>query len=419
MSLLNVAVIALLAVAAPLVVRAVPRTAVIPVVVVEILLGLAAGPHGLEWFTLDAPVNTLALLGVTFLFFLAGLEVDLRQIRGRLLARSITAYVVSLGLAVLAAALLDASGLIEGPLLVGVAFSATGLGLVIPILRDGGLLHSASGALAVGMASVAEFAAVIVLAVAFSTGSSPTADAVLLLALVALAVVVTVAGERVSRYSKLTALVDRLSGGTIQLRVRLSVALVVGFAALAEAGGLEVVLGAFFAGGILNVLDGEAMSKPALRDRLDGIGYGFLVPFFFVVSGARLDLSALSLWPDTLLLLPVLVVTLLVVRAVPLGLVCPRPWSKELLGVGFLCATSLPVIVTAAQIGVATGRLSSSTAAAMTTAGLVGVCLFPPIALRLLRGSSSDPVQSRGELGSRRDVELGEDPVEVGADRSG
>ena len=236
MSLLNVAVIALLAVAAPLVVRAVPRTAAIPVVVVEILLGLAAGPHGLEWFTLDAPVNTLALLGVTFLFFLAGLEVDLRQIRGRLLARSITAYVVSLGLAVLAAALLDAAGLIEGPLLVGVAFSATGLGLVIPILRDGGLLHSASGALAVGMASVAEFAAVIVLAVAFSTGSSPTADAVLLLALVALAVVVTVAGERVSRYSKLTALVDRLSGGTIQLRVRLSVALVVGFAALAEAG---------------------------------------------------------------------------------------------------------------------------------------------------------------------------------------
>ena len=213
MSLLNVAVIALLAVAAPLVVRAVPRTAAIPVIVVEILLGLAAGPHGLEWFSLDAPVNTLALLGVTFLFFLAGLEVDLRQIRGRLLARSLTAYVVSLGLAVLAAALLDAAGLIEGPLLVGVAFSATGLGLVIPILRDGGLLHSASGALAVGMASVAEFAAVIVLAVAFSTGSSPTADAVLLLALVALAVVVTVAGERVSRYSKLTALVDRLSGG--------------------------------------------------------------------------------------------------------------------------------------------------------------------------------------------------------------
>ena len=419
MSLLNVAVIALLAVAAPLVVRAVPKTAAIPVIVVEILFGLAAGPHGLGWFSLDGPVNTLALLGVTFLFFLAGLEVDLRQIRGPLLARSLTAYVVSLGLAVVAASLLAAAGLVEGPLLVGVAFSATGLGLVIPILRDAGLLHTPSGSMAVGMASVAEFAAVVVLAVAFSTGSSPTADVVLLLALVTLAVAVTVAGERVSRYSTLTALVDRLSGGTIQLRVRLSVALVVGFAALAEAGGLEVVLGAFFAGGILNVLDGGAMSEPALRDRLDGIGYGFLIPFFFVVSGARLDLSALSLWPDTLLLLPLMVVTLLVARVVPVALLGSRPWTKELLGVGFLCATSLPVIVTAAQIGVATGRLTASTAAAMTTAGLVGVCVFPPIALRLLRGSRSDTVQPRGELGTRGDVELGEDPVQVGADRAG
>ena len=84
---------------------------------------------------------------------------------------------------------------------------------------------------------------------------------VLLLALVALAVVVTVAGERVRRRTQRSQhCVDRLSGGTIQLRVRLSVALVVGFAALAEAGGLEVVLGAFFAGGILNVLDGDGMS---------------------------------------------------------------------------------------------------------------------------------------------------------------
>lgn len=396
MSLVNVAVVALLAVAAPVLARSVPRAAVVPVIVVEILAGLAAGPHGLGWVALDSPVNTLALLGVTFLFFLAGLEVDLHQIRGRLLARSLTAYLASLGLALVVTFALSLAGLLEAPSLVAVAFSATGLGLVLPILRDAGILRTDRGGLVVAMASVAEFSAVILLAVAFSTSGSPTADVVLLLGLAVLAVAVTLAGERIRTRSTVTTFVDRLSGGTIQLRVRLSVALVVGFAALAEAGGLEVVLGAFFAGGILNVLDGDAMGTPALRDRLDGIGYGFLVPFFFVVSGARLDFSALALWPDTLLLLPLLVVTLLVVRSVPAALLCPGPRDSGVLGVGLLCATSLPVIVTAAQIGVATGRFGASTAAAMTTAGLLGVCVFPAVGIRLLTRASSFAVEPRG-----------------------
>jgi Kef-type K+ transport system membrane component KefB len=415
MSLVNVAVVALLAVAAPLLARSTRWTAAVPVIVLEILIGLAAGPHGLGWFSIDAPVDTLALLGVSFLFFLAGLEIDLRHLRGRLLARSSSAYVVGLGLAVGGAIGLHAAGLLEDPLLVAVAFSATGLGLVIPILRDAHLLRTSGGALVVAMASVAEFAAVVVLAVGFSAGGSPTTDVILLLALAALAVGVTVAGERIRRRSAVTKLVDRLSGGTVQLRVRLSVALVVGFAALADAGGLEVVLGAFFAGGILNVLDGDGMSTPALRDRLDGIGYGFLVPFFFVVSGARLDFSALELWPDALPLVPLLLILLLVARAAPALLLSRR--DAATVGVGLLCATSLPVIVTAAQIGVASGQLGPSTAAAMTTAGLVGVCVFPPPAVALLRRSGS--VEPGGQLGTGRDVELREDAVQVRPDRSG
>ena len=275
-------------------------------------------------------MNTLALLGVTFLFFLAGLEVDLAQIRGQLLGRSLVGYLLGLAIALACSTALTAAGLVDAPALVAIAFSATGLGLVVPILRSSSLIKTTHGAEIIAFASVAEFAAVVLLALAFSSGGRPLGSLILLAALAVLAVVVTVLGKRFSRSLGVTSLIDGLSGGTVQLRVRLSVALVICFAALAQLGGLEVVLGAFFAGGILNILD-ESMSDPLFRARLDGLGYGLLIPIFFVTSGARLDFSALSLWPDALLLVPLLVLTLVLARGIPevvLGSGTTRPTAS-------------------------------------------------------------------------------------------
>ncbi|MEZ0448874.1 cation:proton antiporter [Cellulomonas sp. ICMP 17802] len=387
MTLTNVALISLLAVGAPVLARAFRRAAV-PVIVIEILLGIAAGPRGLGWVEVDGAVGVLALLGVTFLFFLAGLDVDLGKIRGALLGRSLAAYALGLAIAFGLALALSAAGLLDAPALVAIALSATGLGLVVPILRNAGLARTPDGVQVIALASVAEFAAVVVLALAFSSGSTPVGTVILLVSLAALAVLVTLLGERLRRFRRVTTAIDALSGGTVQLRVRLSVALVIGFAALAQLGGLEVVLGAFLAGGILNVLDGS-MSDPVFRAQLDGLGYGFLVPLFFVTSGARLDFSALSLWPDALLVVPLLTLTLLVSRGAPALVLRAGDTATRRLGAGLLCATSLPFIVTAAQLGVSDGRLGTSTAAAMTTAGLIGVLLFPALGVPLLRRSST------------------------------
>ncbi|MEP9364131.1 cation:proton antiporter [Nocardioides sp. CN2-186] len=389
MSLVNVAVVVAMAAASPLVARAAPR-GLLPGIVVELLAGLVVGPHGLGWISIDGPSNTLALLGVAFLFFLAGLEIDLGVIRGLLLVRSLSAYVVGLLLAVAATTALHAAGLVSSPVLVAVALSATGLGLVVPLLRDARLLGTPIGQTVAAAASVAEFAAVVVLALGFSSGHSPLLNLSLLGLLVALTLVVTFAARRLGATRAVTSAIDRLSDGTTQLRVRLSVALVVGLAALAQHLGLEVVLGAFFAGGILNVLD-HGMRDREFRGRLDGIGYGFLVPVFFIVSGARLDLSALSWWPDALAVVPLLTLTLLVARGAPTVLL--RLGSLETtVGSGLLFATSLPFIVTATQVGVAQGRLDAPTAAAMTTAGLLGVCLFPAIGTRMLRRAADAAV---------------------------
>lgn len=382
MSLLNLAAVVALGAATPLLARAVPR-GIAPGIVVELLAGLVIGPHGLGWISVDGPVDTLAQLGLAFLFFLAGLEIDLGAIRGRVLRRSLVAYVAGLVLALGATMALHALGLVTSPVLLAVALSATGLGLVIPLLRDARLLTTPTGRVVAAAASVAEFTAVVVLALGFSSGHTPLLNVSLLGVLVALTLVVAVAGRRLGARAAVTALVDRLSGGTTQLRVRLSVALVVGFAALAQRLGLEVVLGAFFAGGILNVLD-HGMRDHEFRGRLDGIGYGFLVPVFFIVSGARLDLSALSWWPDALVVVPLLTATLLVARGLP-AFVLRLDSLQQTVGVGLLCATSLPFIVTATQVGLAQGRLDPATAAAVTTAGLIGVCLFPALGVRALR----------------------------------
>jgi Kef-type K+ transport system membrane component KefB len=382
MSLLNVAAIAAIAAAAPLVARTVPR-GIAPGIVIELLAGLIAGPHGLGWIAIDEPNVTLALLGVAFLFFLAGLEIDLGAIRGLVLLRSLSAYLCGLALALGLTLILHALGLVQAPALLAVALSATGLGLVIPLMRDARLLSTATGRLAAAAASVAEFTAVVVLTLGFSSGHTPLLTVTLLGLLVALTVTLTLVGRRLGARDAVTALIDRLSDGTTQLRVRLSVALVVGFAALAQRLGLEVVLGSFFAGGILNVLD-HGMRDRDFRRRLDGIGYGFLVPVFFIVSGARLDLSALKWWPDALLVVPLLTLTLLAARGIP-ALLLHLESLEATVGTGLLCATSLPFIVTATQVGLQENRLDPATAAALTTAGLIGVCLFPSLGIRILQ----------------------------------
>ena len=406
MTLVNLAVVCGVTAAAPLLVALVPGR-VVPGIVIEILAGLVLGPHGVGAFAIDPAVDTLALLGLAFLFFLAGLEIDLTTIRGWLLARSVVAYGLGCLLAAGIALGLYGVGAVDAPALVAVALSATGLGLVVPILRDADLLRTSNGQAVAAAASVAEFTAVVILALGFSSGRDPLLNAGILAALAALAVTVAAVGRRLGAHTVVTAVLDRLSGGTSQLRVRLSVATVVCFAALALALGLEVVLGAFFAGGILNVLD-RGMKDPAFRGRLDGIGYGFLVPVFFVTSGARLDFSTLSWWPDALVVVA-LTLALLLARGLPALVLHLEPRSAAV-GAGLLCAMSLPFIVTAVQLGLAQGRLSSATATSLTAAGLLGVCLFPAAGVRLLERAGSPANRGVDERTDAHEAQLSSQP---------
>ena len=390
-SFTNLLVVAAVAVLAPLTVGFAPRLR-IPAVVLEIIGGIIIGPSGLGWVHVDLPVAILALFGLAFLLFLAGLEIDVHRLRGRLLRFAVLGYLMGLVLAYGAGESFRAAGWVSQPLLMAITLSATALGLVVPVLKDAGQLRSEVGQTALAAASVADFAAVVLLSLFFSSsGGSTGARVVVLGAFAGLVAVTALVVSGAARSMRLGQVLIRLQDTTAEIRVRCAVLLLVAFTVLAQRFGLESILGAFLAGAIVGLVDRDSASHPNFRIKLEAIGYGFLVPVFFVSSGIRLDLTGLLHSPSALVRVPVFLLSLLVVRGLPALLGLRANGTRPTLALGLLQATSLPFIVTATQIGVALGQLSSVTAAALVCAGLLSVLIFPLLALGLLRRNESAP----------------------------
>jgi Kef-type K+ transport system membrane component KefB len=380
----NLFAVSLIAFGAPLLLGFVPALR-IPAVVLEIVAGVVVGPGGLDLVSVDLPVQIMALVGLAFLLFLAGLEIDVHRLRGGVLRLALIGYVVTLVLGTASGLGFDALGWVDSPLLLAVTLSATSLGLIVPALKDAGQVDSDVGQVTIASSSVADFAAVVLLSLLFSTSGGPGGRLILLGGFAILVAVTGLVVAVAGRSRPLGEVLVRLQDSTAEIRVRAAVALLVAFVALAERFGLESILGAFLAGAVVGLVDRDTSSHPFFRAKLDAIGYGFAIPVFFVTSGLRLDLGGLFASPAALARVPVFLLALLVVRGVPALLYAQTLGRREALAAGLLQATSLPFIVTATQIGVIVGLLEPVAAAALTTAGLLSVLAFPAVALALLR----------------------------------
>ena len=140
--------------------------------------------------------------------------------------------------------------------------------------------------------------------------------------------------------------------------------------ALAEQLGLELILGAFAAGAILNHLDmDQGMTHPEFRRKLAAVGFGVFIPVFFVTSGARFDLDALFASSAAIASILAFVAALQFARELP-----ALPYRRDLgdrraLAAALLQATSLPFIVAATQIGQDLGLIDAATSAGFIAAG--------------------------------------------------
>ena len=278
-SLTNLLVVMTVAFAAPVVLGLIPRLKV-PLVVVEIVLGVAVGPQALNWVRDDETVKAFALVGLAFLLFLSGLEIDLRPLRGPLLKVALRGLVASVALAGLVGLAFRAASITTDFRLVAVSLTATSLGIVVGVLKQSGQEDSTLGQLVIAGASLGDLTAILALSLLFSRETrSGTARAQLLVVFV---VICAVAGATLfasARSSRLSSVLVQWQDSSAQVRVRGAVVFVLLLAVVAQRTGLELILGAFAAGMLVGALDRDAMqTHPYLRIKLDAVGFGFLIP---------------------------------------------------------------------------------------------------------------------------------------------
>ena len=381
----NLLLVCGVAFAAPLLLGLFPRVQ-LPSVVLEIVAGIVIGPSILGLADVDASVDVIALLGLAFVLFLAGLEIDFDALRGPLLRLAAVAFALSFAIALGVSLGLSAAGLVDTPLLVAIILCATSLGVLVPVLKDAGEISSTFGQLIIASASIADFGAIILLSIFFSGEGGTGATVLLLGALFLLAAVVFGVVRGAEQSARIRADLLRLQDTTAQIRVRAAIVLFVGFAAISEQLGLEAILGTFIAGAIISLVDrDEVMTHPDFRRKLEAVGFGFFIPVFFVTSGVRFDLGALTESASNLAMVPIFLAALVAARGLPALLYRGRLGGRHSAIAGLMQATSLPFIVAATAIGMELGLIDAAAGAALIGAGLLSVLLFPLTGLVLLR----------------------------------
>jgi Kef-type K+ transport system membrane component KefB len=356
----------------------------LPLVVMEIVLGIVVGPQVLGWATAGPTIEALSRFGLAALFFLAGFEIDFPLLRGRPITTAALGWLLSFILCLGVGFGLQGCGIVDSGLIVGAALATTALGTLMPILRDANELSTRFGAYVVAAGTIGEFAPIVLIALVLSSGpDEPGGSLVLMLVFAA----ITIVGALIAlkyRPPRLIVVIQEKMDTSAQLPVRLAILVLASVAILARDFGIDSILGALAAGVLVGLASPGEFGK-TLRRKLDGIGFGFLVPIFFVTTGLHFDLHALINSRLAWLQLPMFLTLFFVVRGLPALLIARELDLRSRLALGLLSATELPLVIAIADIGVRSGQLGEETAASLVGAGMASVLLFPITALTLQR----------------------------------
>ena len=378
-------IIAGIAVLVPVVLDLVPRLPV-PEAALEVIAGIVVGPSVLGWVRVDAPVQVLSDLGLGMLLFLAGLEIDLDRLRGPLARLAVTAFAVSAVLALLCAYAFGLAGQAKQPLLLAIILMSTSTGLLLPLLKDAGEDATEFGQLVMTAAALAEIVPILLLSLFFSAASTtPQAQLISLAIFVVLLVMSGIALSRVRRLDRVARLLNHLADSSAQLRVRSSLTLALAFGVLAYRFGFASILGAFAAGLLVRLFElSRGTPHPQFKTKMEGIGFGFLIPIFFISTGVEFQLKALLASPVALAEVPLFLAALLFVRGLPALLYVRSIGRRRAEAAGLLQAVTLTFVIVATQIGILDGKITPTAAASLLAAGLLSTVVFPAGAKRLL-----------------------------------
>lgn len=359
-----------------------PGSVRFPVVVLEVVLGILIGPHVFHLANPDGLIAMLGQLGLTFLLFLVGLEIDFDKIRGKPLSLAVGSWFITFLLSIVCMFIFNVIGLIQTPpLLAAVALSTTALGVLAPILRDQGELNSDFGKYLVATAAVGEFGPLVIISLLLIS----THGTFLHTLFVVTFIIIALGVANIALHMRTSPLIEKLAHtmqSSGQLPVRICILLQVLLATLAAKFGLNIVMGAFTAGMVVGLAI-KRKEGELLQHKLDAVGYGFLIPIFFIAAGMKFEVSALWSSPLAPIQVALLSGLLILVRCVPMFLYKKELTPAEKLPFAFYAATGLPLIVIISDIGVSSGLMPPDRASILVSAGMVSVLLFPMLAVKL------------------------------------
>lgn len=363
----------------------------IPVAEVVLLIGAGVvfGPSVLGWIHLNEAISLMSEIGMAFLFFVAGLELEKQAIRGRSGRLAAIGWLTSVALACVAAGILEWLGVIHDFLGVAIALTSTALGTLLPILRDKGLLKTPFGTYFMGAGAFGELGPILAMSILL-TAQNPAMGIIT----IGLFGAISLAFVKVPGWFKTDHILNIIDSGrstSSQTTVRLTVLLLISLVATAELFGLDVALGAIIAGVVLKFFASEDASS-LLQTKIEGLAFGIFIPLFFIVSGAKLDIDSIIQNPLLLILFTTL---LLVIRGVPQFFIYRSaiPETRQRARFSLFVATALPIIVAVTSIETDNGVMTPEVAAALVGAGALSVLIFPLIAQLL--GPKASPQEER------------------------
>ncbi len=386
--------VVLAALAAPILAAIVPKK-LFPETVFFLVLGMILGPNVAGLIQIDNALSLLSDLGLAFLFLLAGYEIQVDELTGRRGRHGLVTWAVSFAITL---AVMVPISLYRGNILGGFAaaiiLTTTAFGTLVPIMAERGLSSTPIGSHVTAYGVWGELCPVLAMALLLTTRAR-WLTILLLIAFVCIAVLAALLSRHAGRKSiRLVSFIEANADTNSQIRIRAVVVLLVGLVMLAAEFQLDVVLGAFAAGFVLRAIMPEG--SDVLERKLAGIGYGFFIPLFFIVSGAAIDPVSIAAEP---LLLLLFVIALLLVRAVPIYISLRLQGSKsglsrpQIASVALYCTTALPLIVAVSTVATSAGIISSSVASVLVAAGGVSVLVMP-----LLASCVSEIMDSRQDL---------------------
>ncbi|MDP3561458.1 MAG: cation:proton antiporter [Legionellaceae bacterium] len=386
-------IITLIAVIAPIISNSIKKPR-LPTIIFEILLGILIGPHLLALIEPNAQLNVIANIGLSFLMFLAGNEIDLKRIAGKPLLLGCVGWISSLFLALAMAVVLilinDSFHISNNKALhvfvLAIAFTTTAFGTLLPILQDEQIFESTFGKYILGTATIGEFGPIIAITLLFSH-STPLVTGAYLIIFTTISVAAAFLAIK-AKQPKLIGFVRRHLHSTSQLPIRISVLIIFFLVYLTLELGLDALLGAFAAGIVIRLFTPEK-DADAIDSKLNAIGFGCFIPAFFIVSGINFDVGTFNSL-ETIFTIPIFLSCMLLARGLPIFIFYRKhlDWPQTN-ALALFSSTGLPLIVAITTLGTENGQLQTQNAAALVGAGMLSVLLFPMLGLKQLRKSKN------------------------------